>query len=280
MGTHLFTQAAPLSWCDPLLDRELPALAFCAAAFLVLFIASEVAKRFFQVPIEVTRKGVHVGAGLVTLALPHLFESLISLVVLALGFFTVMWSTRRLGLLSSVHRVDRNTSGAVIYPLGICALLLVSKGRPILYEVPLLVMVLADPAACLGGIAAGKHPYVVFGQRRTVEGSASFFVTAFATTFLLLIGRAQIPALDSIALAALVAGALVFVEAWSVDGWDNFTLPVAGFVVLSGGLLVDAGALRGVALCVVAIAFGAALVAVLAARREREVDAEVREVKP
>lgn len=280
MGTHLFTQAAPLSWCDPLLGRELPALAFCAAAFLLLFIASELAKRFFQVPIEVTRKGVHVGAGLVTLALPHLFESLISLVVLALGFFTVMWSTRRLGLLSSVHRVDRSTSGAVIYPLGICALLLVSKGRPILYEVPLLVMVLADPAACLGGIAAGKHPYVVSGQRRTVEGSASFFVTAFATTFILLIGRAQIPALDSIALAALVAGALVFVEAWSVDGWDNFTLPVAGFAVLSGGLLVDAGALRGVALCVVAIALGAALVAVLAARREREMGAEVREVKP
>ena len=84
-----------------------------AAIFLVIFGVAEGWRRFGDPPAEWTRKLVHVGGGLVSLALPWLVRS--HWTVLALGALlgAVLFGTRKLGLLPSVHGVERRSEGAV-----------------------------------------------------------------------------------------------------------------------------------------------------------------------
>jgi phytol kinase len=231
----------PLAWSLGAVLEDVPAAGAVALAFLVLFAIAETVRRCTNVPVEVTRKGVHVGAGLVALALPHLFHSVVTLIALGLAFFGIMWLTRRFGLLSSVHQVKRRTTGAVVYPLAITALAILSGGKPVFYDLPLLILVLADPAASLGGTALGRTAYSVRGHRRTIEGSLAFMVMAFVASVLVLTTQTSLGLLDTLALAGFVSAALTVVEAWSVGGWDNMALPVVGLGIVTAGLSLDGG---------------------------------------
>ena len=228
------TELAPLTWTAPDIAHEVKAAAALAALFLALFSSAEVLRRRFGLKTELTRKLVHTVAGVVVLLIPRVFTSLYSVLVVGGGFLAVMAATKLAGFLPSVHQIGRRTTGAVVYPIAIVALLLLSRGRSVLFEVPLLVLACADSAAALVGKAIGRRRYMVWGHVRSLEGSYAFFATSLVIVLSSFAFGVTHP--TDVATAILVSFVLSLlltaVEALSTGGWDNLTIPLAAYVAL------------------------------------------------
>ncbi len=205
---------------------------FTGAGLLVLFVASEVWHRTLNPPVEWTRKLVHFGGGIVAAAFPWIFGSHWTVLVLATLFFLVLWETRRRGLLGSVHGVERRSEGALYYPAAIYLLFLLGAGQPVFYLIAVLALVVSDAVAAVLGSAYGRFRYVVEADRRTVEGSAVFFLSTFLVVHLPLLLMTETPRAVSVLVALQLALLVTLVEGISVKGNDNLVVPVMTFYLL------------------------------------------------
>jgi len=211
---------------------DLPAAAGISAAILVLFGAAEWIGRTTRVPTEYTRKLTHVGAGVIVMTFPWIIDSPWTVAILSLAFFGVLVAGKATGLLSSVHNIERRTSGAYYYPFAVLGTFWLAKGDPLLFCLPIAVMALADTTAALVGRQAGQIQYQVYDNSRTLEGSLSFFGMAL---ILIVAGLAMAgtPGWPAMIIVALVAAIMcTATEAISVRGADNLFIPYACFLVL------------------------------------------------
>ncbi|HNE27534.1 MAG: hypothetical protein U0U46_06490 [Saprospiraceae bacterium] len=198
--------------------------------FTALFVAAEVMHRKFGVASEWSRKFMHISGGLLSLLLPQLFDNPWFVFGLVVAFGGLLWGSRRLGWLDSVHRVDRKSDGSLLFPLPIllCFLLAWARHDWVLFRLPILILVLADPAAFLVGRVWPLRPWTMGANRKTLGGSLAFMLAALACSLYFL------P--ENPALAVVVSLLTAAAEALSVRGWDNLTVP-----------LVAAGTLAAVA---------------------------------
>jgi dolichol kinase len=203
-----------------------------AAIFLGIFVVAEVWRHLTNPPPEWTRKLVHVGGGMVSLALPWLVRS--HWTVLALGALlgAVLLATRRLGLLPSVHSVARRSEGAVYFPIAVYLVFLLAAGRPILYLISVLTLVVSDALAALVGTTYGRITYRVERDRRSIEGSAVFFLATFLAVHLPLLLLTDVDRLVSVLVAMQIALLITILEAVSLGGADNLIVPIGTYLLL------------------------------------------------
>jgi phytol kinase len=203
------------------LARELLAAGAVGAVYLLVFAAAELWRYWRRPPVEWTRKAVHMAGGLVALGFPWLFQSPITVLALAAAFALLLWGTRRLGWLQSVHGVERKSEGGLYYPLAIFLLFALGRGQPVFYLVSLLALVLADALAAVLGASYGRLTYSVEDDRRSIEGSAVFFLVTFLGAHLPLLLLTPIGRLESVLVAAQLALLVTLLEAVSLRGNDN-----------------------------------------------------------
>lgn len=203
-----------------------------AGLFLLTFVLAEVGKRRLALPVEVTRKFVHLGSGVLVAMLPCFFKSMATVVVLSLSFFAILVASRALGLLSSVHGVERRSAGAYVYPLSVLGVLVLSGGGGVSFSIPVLVLAFSDAFAAVVGKAYGRVHFRIYDQTRSLEGSTAFLVTTFIVIHvpLLLSGRVGPP--ESLLIALLLAFVVTCFEAIAVRGYDNVLIPVATLFAL------------------------------------------------
>lgn len=203
-----------------------------SVAILLLFSVGEWLHRSLKVRVELTRKLTHVGAGVIVMTFPWTLSSPWTVLLLSVSFGALLSVGKLTGLLSSVHNVDRRTSGAFFYPVAVLGTFWLSRGDPLLFCVPIAVMALADTAAALVGQSVGQFHYRVFDNRRSVEGSMGFFAFALAVCMsgLALYGAPGWPAMLIVALVAAIMATAT--ESISVRGSDNLFIPYTVFLVL------------------------------------------------
>ncbi|MDB4948636.1 MAG: hypothetical protein JWM27_1285 [Gemmatimonadetes bacterium] len=197
------------------------------ALFLAIFAAAELWRMARHPDPEWTRKLVHVGGGLAVAPIPWLFGSAWTVLALGAAFAGILWGTRRVGWLRSVHGVARRSEGGIYFPVSVCALYLLAHGRPLFFLVSLLVLVVADTAAALVGSRYGRLVYPVEGDRRTLEGSAVFFATAFLCVGAPLLASGTTEPVAAVLIAAQLALVVTFLEGISLRGSDNLVVPLA-----------------------------------------------------
>ena len=199
---------------------------------LLIFAAAEEWRRRFNPPVEWTRKFVHFAGGLLAAAFPWLFASRWTVVALTAAFAGIIGLSRSMRLLGSVHGVVRRSEGALYYPIAICLLFLVSRSHPVLYLVSILTLVLADALAAVVGSTYGRWIYEVEADRKSVEGSAVFFMTTFLVVQLPLHLLAGMNGSVSVLIGAQVALLVTCFEAISLHGSDNLIIPLATYYLL------------------------------------------------
>jgi phytol kinase len=253
---HLALAVAGVAWTACGLWRGVPphplagALVLWAVLVFLYGTSFRLAMRFRLGP-EARRKFLHVSTGLALAAGPVLFQSAIPLVVsvalLELWFGLLRYSVtvrRRLGaVLYGVRRQD--SLGDLLFPLGFLAVYLLSGGRGALFWAPLLALTLADAAAALVGTRLGKHPFLLWRAKKTLEGTAAFFLVSFSTTALVLLASSSLEGAGAAQVAIIFAVALSAVEALSSRGWDNLLVPLAGVAVLAS-VMQPQGIERGI----------------------------------
>ena len=181
------------------------------AAYVLLFLAGEVATRRWRISPELTRQYVHLLSGLAAVFFA-IWLTRDELIALSLLFLVGLFISKRLSLLQSIHRVRRATWGELFFPAGIAlAAILYLPNSPQLYSLSVLIMALSDPLANLVGRRAAKGR-TLFGK--SFAGSAVFFACTFILSLFFLHP-----------FAALLVGALAtLIEAFSPFGSDNLTI--------------------------------------------------------
>ncbi|HEY7771232.1 MAG TPA: hypothetical protein VIB55_23880, partial [Longimicrobium sp.] len=84
---------------------EVARAAIVSAVLLLLFAGAEAWKRLGNPPPEWTRKLVHFGGGVVAAGFPWVFRWHWTVLVLGSAFATIIFASRRMGMLGSIHGV-------------------------------------------------------------------------------------------------------------------------------------------------------------------------------
>ena len=186
---------------------------------------------------EWQRKMLHVALGLTALSFPWLFAAAWPVFAICAVGALILFALRitpylrqRLG--RSLHDVNRNSAGELLFVLAIALLFSLTYRAPIYYVVPLAILTGADSAAALIGAHWGRHRYQMPDGHKSWEGVAAFALTAFAITALLLrwLTLLSWPTLLLVAISIALVTTLLEAIAW--NGLDNLLVPVGGALAL------------------------------------------------
>lgn len=186
---------------------------------------------------EMVRKLFHLGGGLLGLPLPLLFRSPIPVFVLAGAVAVLFIALRTVPALRAgpgqiLGGVKRKSVGEFSFLGSFCLLFWLAKGDMLLYGVPLLVLAVADTFAALVGAEYGKTHFRAWKGRKSVEGSAAFFIAAFFCVHVPVLLLTETPRLESLLIAVDLALMVMMAEAAAWWGLDNIIIPLLSFALL------------------------------------------------
>lgn len=182
-----------------------------------------------------TRKVIHIGVGMLSWALPWLFDSPWPFVIACGGFMVLNYLDWRYGFFAAMASADEANLGTVYFPLAAAIVVLVFWQTPPLMVAALMPLAWGDGLAPVIGQAYGRHPYTVWEHRRTIEGSVGFFVACLLFTWLalwLLPGQPTLSGGGALLPALIVSLATALIEAISIRGLDNLTVTALAIAIL------------------------------------------------
>ena len=202
--------------------------------FLFLFATAEFLYHRLKINVEYTRKFVHILAGLVTMSFPLIFDSVFPVVFLCTSFLAVLQLSQNLDFLPSINNIDRVSKGSFYFPVAIMVSFWISwkLSNPMMYYLPILIMVLADPFACLVGKRFPYGKFKVGNSTKTIMGSTGFLCLSFIISFAFLSLSGKLGIGLVIWQAAILAIATCLAEAFSSKGYDNISIPIVASIVL------------------------------------------------
>jgi len=175
---------------------------------------------------EWSRKLVHIGSGPVVLIAWWLGIDRAIAVPAAAMITLIAALNHRFRLLPAVEDVDRHSYGTVAYGASFTLLLwLWWPARPDAVAAGVLVMALGDGLAGLLGPRLASPSWSVFGERRSLVGTAAMALSSLLVLGLLaVLGEGPAPGAAAI---TLIAGVVTALEQWAFLGVDNLTVPMA-----------------------------------------------------
>ena len=206
-----------------------------------LLVIAEVLRRKMGVSAEITRKFVHIGAGMWIFGILLLFDRWQIGIIPFATFIVVNFIIYRYRLAASLH--DERNSPGTIYFAAVITLLFGLLWRPqgAVDLVPIAVAAImtltwGDALAALVGRRFGQHTYRIGQSTRSVEGSFTLFIVACiaiwgALQFLpgspLASTAEPFSVMQVIMATTLGALAATIAEAVSPHGTDNLSVPLA-----------------------------------------------------
>lgn len=205
--------------------------------FAVIGVA-EGLRRAFGLPVEFTRKVVHIGVGMWAFGTAALFTDKWFAIIPPVAFVALNYISYRRNVFAAMEVADKSNLGTVYFPIAFAAVILlffdVSKALMVALLMP---MTWGDAFAAILGRRFGRHRYAVFdrGAPRSLEGSAAMFIFSFlgAAITLAIFGT---PLDAAILFGVVLALFATVVEAISPAGLDNLLVPASGvlaYLVLS-----------------------------------------------
>lgn len=191
---------------------------------LVVVMALRVRDRWPQQP-EWSRKVVHIGTGpVVLIAWALAIDRWIALPAAA-GVTLLTALNHRYRLLPAIEDVGRHSYGSVACGASITLLLaLFWPEQPQAVAAGVMVMAVGDGLAGLLGASIASPSWRIWGQRKSVVGTAAMLAAALMVLLLLRLATGSGPELPALLLIGLAA---VLLEQCAVLGFDNLTVPVA-----------------------------------------------------
>lgn len=222
---------------------------FLAVCFLVLFGLGEWLYHKIKVKVELTRKLVHFGTGLLTLLFPLMLDNAWAVLFLCGSFAFILFFSLKYNLLKSINAIDRKSHGSISYPIAVFGCYCfyewyagwpLRNGDALLaFYLPVLTLAICDPIAALSGKRWPLGPYKIGSEKKTLMGSAMFVFSAFLLSFALLqcLGFLDDP-IENCLAAAMLAIVSGLSEGLSRRGLDNFFIPFSVIVVLTACNLI------------------------------------------
>ena len=242
-----------ISFAVTLWDLIVMAIAYIYV--IIVISLGEVLRKKLNYDLTFTRKVIHLFAGFSAYTVPYYDHPWIAIIV-ALTFVILLWVSspkcpiKKLRDWFSVM-ADRESEleaghilGPVYYSISITVLVaiftLVEGLLPYIYipMMALTTMFWGDGLGAPVGKKYGKHKYKTIGGTRSLEGSLAVFIGSFvgalfAAWFFGILNFHVLSDMWKILLLSLIAAiTTTIVEAVSPSGYDNFSVPFIGTLVL------------------------------------------------
>ncbi|HVO86692.1 MAG TPA: hypothetical protein VMT23_03120 [Candidatus Binatia bacterium] len=204
----------------------------CILGVLGLLLVGEKLSKAKIIKGEDSRKFVHITVGTFIASWPWLISwqaiqviGLLMLLAITANHYRIFFNFSK--------SIKRRTYGEYFFALAItvCAMLTTNK---VFFAIAMAHLALADGLAAVAGTHYGKKlTYKVFGQKKTVIGTMTFWITSlFILGFGLLFVHDLIPYSSYYWLILLLPPVLTIAENAAVFGLDNIVVPVLVIVVL------------------------------------------------
>lgn len=215
------------------------------AALAAAFLGTRLLERVASPNPELLRKLIHVVTGLVATSFPWLFDRAWPVLLLAGGSLLALVLLRSgvsvtRSLQGVLHGVERSSWGELLFPLSVVILFLLSKGDPLLFSVPVLILTLADALAALIGVYYGQIHFSTLEGCKSIEGSLAFFIVAFLCVHVAVLLFADTGRVESLLIGLLMGVIVMMFEAVAWRGLDNLFIPLASYALLRSYLEMDA----------------------------------------
>lgn len=192
-----------------------------------IVLISELLHRYTDTNPEQVRKVVHIGTGnVIILAWLLQLPAWVGIIsgVLA-GIVTLI--SYRLPILPGVNSVGRKSLGTFFYAasIGILTAIFWHLNLPHYAVIGILIMAWGDGLAAIIGQRFGKHPYTIFGNTKSWEGTLTMLVVSYAIVSIVLLsvqGNLWQTWVVGIPVAIVATG----VESIAQWGLDNLTVPL------------------------------------------------------
>ncbi len=197
----------------------------------IILALSEILRRKLNISVDLTRKFVHIGVGMIAFVLVELFHDWWWAIIAPIVFIGVNYLSYRRQLFAGMETGAKHQLGTVYFPISFSLLIPLLWSQPALLVASLMPMTWGDAFAAIIGMRFGAHPYTVFGQTRSLEGTATMFGLSLIAVLLTLVvfGYAFGP---SLIIALSVACVAAIIEALSPFGIDNLTVPLISAILL------------------------------------------------
>jgi phytol kinase len=210
-------------------------LLICFTYVFAIIGLAEGLRRWRGYGISFTRKVIHIGVGMMSWGLHVLFDTPWFFVAACVAFMGINFLDWRYGFFASMASQDESNLGTVYFPFAAGVVALSFWQQPPLMVAALMPLTWGDGLAPVVGQRYGRHAYFVKNHKRTLEGSAGFFVAGFLFTWLalwLIPGAPDISAATAVLPALIITITTALVEAVSIWGLDNLTITAVAIIIL------------------------------------------------
>lgn len=197
---------------------------------LVIFLTS---KLFEKKGKEVTRKYIHIMLSNIWFISMAFFDNYIIAAILPMLFVIINSLSYKFNLIKIMEREDKKEGiGTVYYAISLTVLSLVTFyiNKPILALPGILIMGYGDGLAAVIGQKVKSKSFNILGSTKSIAGSATMLIVSLIISILIFsfIGIEYL-----ILKAFLIAIIATILEAISVKGLDNITVPLIITVIIA-----------------------------------------------
>lgn len=197
---------------------------------LVIFLTS---KLFEKKGKEVTRKYIHIMLSNIWFISMAFFDNFIIAAILPMLFVIINSLSYKFNLIKIMEREDKKEGiGTVYYAISLTVLSLVTFyiNKPILALPGILIMGYGDGLAAVIGQKVKSKSFNILGSTKSIAGSATMLIVSLIISILIFsfIGIEYL-----ILKAFLIAIIATILEAISVKGLDNITVPLIITVIVA-----------------------------------------------
>lgn len=194
-------------------------------------VATEVLRRSGRAEPETIRKVVHIGVGNVILLAWWLHIPSWLGIGASVLFSAIALLSYRLPILPVINTVGRQSLGTFFYAVSFAVLIACFWSTQPQYAVlGVLTMTWGDGLAALVGHRFGRHPFKVLGMQKSWEGTLAMWLASYLVS-LLVLWATQGAGLPTWTVPLVIATAATILEAFSVLGIDNLTVPLGSAAI-------------------------------------------------
>ena len=219
-------------------SRNFIALVLSYAYVLGLLAVAETLRKKLGASGDCTRKIVHIGVGMWSIATVMLFTSWKWGLVPPVTFVFLNYLSYRFELVKAIETAERANLGTVFFPISVALLLgwLWRPGTPgdkgFVAVAGLMAMTWGDAMASIVGRRYGTRKYRFFGHTRSMEGTLAMFIASSVSIALVLHFMGGVDFHPAVAIAMIGGTAAAAIEAVSPYGSDNLFVPIVTALVV------------------------------------------------
>lgn len=203
-------------------------------SYIFIFLMIIGGKLFEKVGKEASRKFIHIMLGNWWLIAMYFFNNVWFAAFVPLTFVIINYISYKKDIIKVMEREENKKDGlgTVYYACSLLILVIITfevLNKPILGLVPIFVMAFGDGLAAIFGKLIKSKKYKVYDTEKSIAGSLTMFIVSFIIISIYLI---YINNPFWYLKAIIISLIITVLEAISIKGTDNITVPIATLIML------------------------------------------------